>query len=221
MHKHLHKQMLGALAAFLCTLGVLAAQKADQQAVQDFEIDGVGLWQCQCTAHACPCQTNGAPTHGTCYAADVAHIRSGHYGKVKLDGLSIALVGNLVDKNPERLFATLYLDQNASSDQREALRKMLEYLNDQYVAVAGEPAAPFRKISPVPFEFSESADKTIYRVTIPGVLEEKAVLKRNSDGNPVSSIAAMDTWSNIVHNADNVIFRYHDQGCRREVGRIW
>ena len=213
----MRRQALGSLFAFVCAFGILSAQKADEKAVQDFEIEGVGLWQCQCTAHACPCQTNGPPTHETCYAADVAHIRSGHYGNVKLDGLSIALVGNLVDAKPERLFATLYLDQKASSEQREALRKMMEYINEDYVAAPGEPAVPFRKVSSVPFEFSESADRTIYTVTLPGILEDKAILKRNSDGSPVSTITAMDSWSNVVHNADNVAFRYHDQS----VGQEW
>jgi hypothetical protein len=211
------RKVFRAVAAFLCAFGVLGAQKADQQQVQDFEIEGVGLFQCQCTAHACPCQTNGAPTHGTCYAADVAHIKNGHYGKVKLDGLSIALVGDLVDAKPERLFATLYLDQKASSEQREALIKMMEYMNEDYVAVPGEPAVPFHKISAVPFAFSGSANKTIYAVTIPGILEEKAVLKRNSEGIPISTITAMDSWSNVVHNADNVSFRYRDQ----TVGKEW
>jgi hypothetical protein len=157
-----------------------------------------------------PCQTNGSPTHGTCYAADFAHITSGHYGKVKLDGLSVAMVGDLVDAKAERLFATLYLDQKASPEQREALRQMMFYMNDLYVAVPGEPAMPFRKVSAVPFEFSESADKAIYGVTIPGILEE-----RNSDGSPASTITAMDDWSNVVHNAENVTFRYHDLGAEK------
>ncbi|HWW15762.1 MAG TPA: DUF1326 domain-containing protein [Candidatus Dormibacteraeota bacterium] len=213
----MHRQVFGAFAALFCAFGILGAQKADQQTVQDFEIEGVGLFQCQCAAHACPCQTNGAPTHGTCFAADVAHIKSGHYGEVRLDGLSIALVGDLVDARPERLFATLYLDRKASPEQREALRKMMEYMNEDYVAAPGEPAVPFRKISPVPFEFSESADKTIYSVVLPGILEEKAILKRSADGKPVSTITAMDSWSNVVHNADNVSFRYHDQS----VGKEW
>jgi hypothetical protein len=213
----MHRQVFVAFAALFCAFGVLGAQKADQQTVQDFEIEGIGLFQCQCTAHACPCPSNGAPTHGTCFAADVAHIKSGHDGKVKLDGLSIALVGDLVDAKPERLFATLYLDQKASPEQREALSKMMQYMNDDYVAAPGEPAVPFRKISPVPFEFSESADKTIYSVTLPGILEEKAILKRRADGSPVSTITAMDSWSNVVHNADNVAFRYHDQS----VGKEW
>jgi hypothetical protein len=215
----MRRTLLGVLAAlpFLCAFAILGAQKSDQQAVQDFEIDGVGLFQCQCTAFACPCQTNGAPTHGTCYAADVAHIKSGHYGNVKLDGLNIAMVGDLVDAKSDRLFATLYLDDKASPEQLDALSKIVQYMNDQYVAVPGEPSMPFRKIRPAPLEFSESADKTTYGVTIPGILEEKAILKRSSDGTPVSTIAAMDNWSNVVHNAKNVAFRYHDP----DVDKSW
>jgi hypothetical protein len=197
--------------------GVLGAQKSDQQPFQDFEIEGVGLFQCQCTAFACPCQHNGAPTHGTCFAADVVHIKRGHYGKVKLDGLNIAMVGDLVDAKSDRLFATLYLDDKASPEQRDALSKMVQYMNDQYVALPGEPAMPFRKIGPAALEFSESADRTTYGVTIPGILEEKAILRRDSAGNPASTITAMDDWSNVVHNAQNVDFRYHDP----EVDKSW
>jgi hypothetical protein len=213
----MRRKAIGAISASLLALALSGAQKPDQHVEQDFEIEGVGLFQCQCTAHACPCQTNGAPTHGTCYASDIAHIKSGHYGRVRLDGLSVAMVGDLVDAKPERLFATLYLDQKASPEQREALVKILQYMNADYVAVPGEPAVPFRKISSVPFEFSESADQTIYTVTLPGILEEKAILKRKSDGKPVSTITAMDSWSNVVHNADNVAFRYHD----KSVGQEW
>jgi hypothetical protein len=211
-----HVKLLAAIPVF-CAFALLAAQKSDQQAVQDFEVEGVGLWQCQCTAFACPCQKNGSPTHGTCFAADVAHIKSGHYGKVKLDGLNVAMVGNLVDAKPERLFATLYLDQKASPEQREALTQMVYYMSDQYVVVPGDPVLPFGKTRAVPFEFSESDAKTMYRVTIPGILEEKAILKRNPDGTPASTIFAMDNWSNIVHNAESIVFQYHD----RDVDKVW
>jgi hypothetical protein len=214
----MHKAIFGALATLplVCALGLLGAQKSDQKPLQDFEIEGVGLFQCQCTAFACPCQHNGAPTHGTCYASDVAHIQRGHYGSVKLDGLTLAMVGDLVDATPERLFATLYLDDKATPEQRDALSKMVQYMNEQYVALPGEPAMPFRKIRPAALEFSESADKTIYGVTIPGILEEKAILKRTAAA-PASTITAMDDWSNIVHNAQNVTFRYRDP----DVDKTW
>ena len=40
---------------------------------------------------------NGAPTHGTCEAADFVHVRTGHYGEIRLDGLNAVTIGNLVE----------------------------------------------------------------------------------------------------------------------------
>jgi hypothetical protein len=82
--------------------------------VADFELEGIAVFQCQCTAHACPCQKNGAPAHGTCEAADFVHIRTGRYGHIRLDGLNAAVVGNLVDRNRDRLYAATYIDQKAT-----------------------------------------------------------------------------------------------------------
>src|SRR5215469_13850061 len=89
--------------------------------VEDFRLQGVAIWQCQCPAYACPCQKNGLPVHGMCHASDFAHIKKGHYGKVSLDDLNVVLVGNLVDGKPERLFATVYVDKKATTEQNKAL----------------------------------------------------------------------------------------------------
>ena len=69
----------------------------------------------------------------------------------------------------------------------------------------------------VPIEFKESADKTEYTVNIPGILEEKAVLKRDESGKPAHTVPAMDEWGNTITYADNVVFKYHD----KELGREW
>src|SRR5262249_55751159 len=123
-----------SLFTVLAGFGLWAAQNAAKvKAGDDFQIEGVGLWQCQCPSHGCPCQTNGRPKHGTCYASDFAHINKGQYGKTRLDGLNVVLVGNLVDAKQERLFGTLYLDKDASQEQRDALQGMFEYLNSQNV----------------------------------------------------------------------------------------
>jgi len=63
------------------------------RAVEDFRLEGVAIWQCQCPAYGCPCQKNGLPTHGMCHASDFAHIKKGRYGKVSLDGLNVVMVG--------------------------------------------------------------------------------------------------------------------------------
>src|SRR4029077_13148694 len=85
------------VALFLCCNVCLLYPQKSVPVVEEFDLEGAALWECQCTAHACPCQKNGAPEHGTCEAADFAHIRKGRYGKVGLDGLNAVLVGNLVD----------------------------------------------------------------------------------------------------------------------------
>ena len=185
--------------------------------VQDFEIEGVALWECQCPAYGCPCQRNGRPTHGTCHGSDFAHISKGHYGAARLDGLNVAMVGNLVDANADRLFATLYLDDNATEEQSDALRRIVEYMNGAYVALADQPPVPFSKVKRVPITFGESADRTRYSLEIPSILEEKALLKRDKSGKPMFTMTAMDLWSNTVHNADNLKFEYHD----RDIGKSW
>src|SRR4029077_3613372 len=166
------------VALFLfCNVCLLYSQKK-LPAVEDFDLEGTALWKCQCTAHACPCQKNGAPEHGTCEAADFAHIRKGRYGKVGLDGLNAVLVGNLVDKNESRLYATIYVDQTADSAQREAITAILQFVNGSY----GTSPLEATQVRIVPMAFSESPDKTTYTLKIPGILDEKAVLHRDASG---------------------------------------
>jgi hypothetical protein len=183
---------------------------------QDFQIEGVALWECQCPAYGCPCQRNGRPTHGTCHGSDFSQISKGHFGGVRLEGLNVAMVGNLVDANSDRLFAILYVDEKATAEQSEALTRIVEYMNGAYMASADQPPVPFRKVKRVPIKFVESTDRT-HSLEIPAILVEKALLKRDRSGEPLFTMTAMDLWSNTVHNADNLTFDYHDP----EIGKSW
>ena len=206
---------LVAVALFtFCTLCLRYSDNAPQSpVVEDFDLEGTALFQCECAAYACPCQKNGAPNHGTCEAADFVHITSGRYGKLRLDGLNAVVVGNLVDKNAARLYATIYIDQKASSAQRDALTVILEFQSGAY------ETSPLKssQVKAVPMAFSESPDKTTYTLNIPGILEEKAVLHRDASGKSLSNVTAMDVWSNTAHYLDNEVYKYHDP----EVHRQW
>ena len=46
-------------------------------------------------------------------------------------------------------------------------------------------------------------------MSIPRILEEKAVLRRDGSGKPISTVTAMDAWSNSEHYAENEIFHYN------------
>ena len=52
---------------------------------------------------------------------------------------------------------------------------------------------------------------------IPAILEEETLLQRGKSGQPRFSMPAMDLWSNVVHNADNVRFVYRDSA----LGKSW
>jgi hypothetical protein len=200
--------------ALLVLIANLRGQNATgARVVEDFRLEGVAIWQCQCPAYGCPCQQDGLPTHGMCHASDFAHIKKGHYGHVSLDGLNVVMVGNLVDGKSERLFATLYVDQTATPEQSDALTRIVEYTND----LVNQPPIPFRKVKVVPITFHESADQTEYALEIPAILQGKALLKRDKSGKPQFSMPAMDMWDNTVHNADNIQFKYSDS----EAGEAW
>jgi hypothetical protein len=150
--------------ALLVVIGSLRGQNATgARAAEDFRLEGVAIWQCQCPAYACPCQQDGLPTHGMCHASDFAHIKKGYYGRVSLDGLNVVMVGNLVDGKSDRLFATLYVDKTATPEQGDALTRIVQYMSD----LSNQPPIPFRRVKVVPITFHESADQTEYAVEIP------------------------------------------------------
>jgi hypothetical protein len=179
--------------------------------VADFDLEGVAVFQCQCKAHACPCQKNGEPTHGICEAADFVHIRTGRYRNIRLDGLNAVVVGNLVDQNKARLYATVYIDQKADATQRKALASIEQFLNGAYETSSLQAS----RVKFVPIAFSESSDRTTYSTVVPGILSERTILRRDASGAPVSTETAMDSWANLEHYAENARFEYHDKELQK------
>jgi len=203
--------LLISLLVFLA-LGLSQAQKkTPAAAVPDFEVEGVAFTECECTGYACPCRSNGHPEHGSCHAADFVFIQRGHYGNVKLDGLKAVEAGNLLDANPDRISSVMYIDEKTAPEQRAAFVSMWNFMLSHW----GEPK--IGKVKVVPIQFAESPDRTQYTLAIPGILEEKVVLKRGKDGKPLHTVPAMDQWGNAINYADNVVFKYHD----KEIGKSW
>lgn len=88
----------------------------------------VGDWfdNCSC-AVPCPCTFAQAPDNGFCESVLYWHIREGHFGEVKLDGLSFVRVGRWegdlwAGKAKGR--AGLYVDERADDRQFEILPKI-------------------------------------------------------------------------------------------------
>src|SRR5438477_13190651 len=92
--------------------------------VPDFDVHGISMTECQCTAYACPCRSNGHPDHGSCDAADFTYIKHGHYGKVDMSGFKAVVIGDLIDHDASKVQGTAYFDKSSTPAQREAFNEM-------------------------------------------------------------------------------------------------
>jgi hypothetical protein len=197
--------LTGLSIVLLLGLGKDEQTKEVPKSVPDFEVHGIDFTECACTAYACPCRSNGHPTHGSCDAADFAYIKHGHFGNVKMDGFKAVIVGDLIDKDAAHTHGTVYFDEKTTPEQQDAFKQMVGFMFAWH-----PPKIDQAKV--VPIEFSESSDHNVYTLTIPGILEEKGVMKRDADGKPLHTVPAMDLWGNKITYVDNVVFKYHDKG---------
>lgn len=171
--------------------------------VPDFDVTGISMTECQCTAYACPCRSNGHPDHGSCDAADFTFIKHGHYGKVDMSGFKAVVIGDLIDHDASKVSGTAYFDKSTTPAQREAFSQMLAFMFGW-----NPPRIVGTKIVDVNFK----VDKDTYTLDVPGILEEKGVMKRDAAGKPAHVVPAMDLWGNKITYVDNVVFKYHDAG---------
>src|SRR6266567_3288114 len=164
-------RIAGLLVFALTGFAIADEAKSAPKNIPDFDVQGISMTECQCTAYACPCRSNGHPDHGSCDAADFTYIKHGHYGKVDMSGFN-AVLAFMFGWNPPHI------------------------VGSKVVAI----------------DFKESPDKSTYTLTIPDILEEKGVMKRDSAGQPMHVVPAMDLWGNKITYLDNVVFKYHDKG---------
>jgi len=91
----------------------------------EWEIKGKEFTNCNCS-YGCPCQFNALPTHGFCAAAAGYHFEAGHFGAMKLDGLSAGAIwrwpGAVHQGNGSM---QLIVDKRADEKQREAVIKIM------------------------------------------------------------------------------------------------
>src|ERR1700686_3298765 len=115
----------GALAVLFCFVGLVRA--ADQPKDKTpWKITGQLEEPRSCDA-ACPCWFDSKPTKMTCGGGQVLFIEKGNYGKVKLDGLAMANMGQseegqtTVGSFGNWHFSYTYIDEKATPEQRKAL----------------------------------------------------------------------------------------------------
>jgi hypothetical protein len=148
----------------------------------DWRLKGEWIKNCNC-AFGCPCDFNARPTHGTCKGLAGMHIVKGHFGAVRLDGLSFFVTvdfpGALHEGN-----GTLQpiIDERATPAQREALFNILSGKHSAegtifhiFSLIVSKMLDPI--FAPITFSFDMPGRRA--KVSIPGVLETENEPIRN------------------------------------------
>jgi hypothetical protein len=122
--------LAGAWVSFVAGGMSFAADSGDQEAKKPhWKIQGDLEEACTCNA-ACPCWFNSKPSRMNCGGGQVLFIKKGKYGKVPLDDLAMASFGQspdgqtMMESFGKWNFSTLYIDEKASPEQREALKEI-------------------------------------------------------------------------------------------------
>jgi len=148
----------------------------------DWRLRGDWIKNCNC-AFGCPCDFNARPTHGKCQGLLGMRIEEGHFGDIKLDGLSFFVVvdfpGPLHEGNG---IMQAIIDERASEKQRGALFGILSGQNSAegtifhiFTLIVSKMLDPI--FAPISVDFDMEGRKA--RVSIPGVLETETQPIRN------------------------------------------
>src|SRR5438067_2142813 len=99
-----------------------------------WRVAGLYFEACNCES-VCPCYSARPPTYGYCEGPGVWHITEGCYGEVSLEGLNVVMVqrtDGFMRETPWRCW--FYLDQRATEEQFEALRRIFTAAEDGHLA---------------------------------------------------------------------------------------
>ena len=138
-------------------------------------IRGVEYANCNC-AYGCPCQFNAPTTNGFCEAVVCGKIEEGYFNDTRLDGIDWAMLvhfpGEIAEGNGKQ---QVIIDEHASPEQREALRKILHGESTtpgtNIFAVVSSLMAEVCETLSAPIELDIDVDSRKARLRVPGVVE--------------------------------------------------
>jgi hypothetical protein len=133
---------------------------------------------CKC-AIPCPCTFAQPPTEGDCDGVLVWHIREGHYGDVRLDGLNFVMVasftGNIWAGAGTDAQAAVLVDERADEAQSTALGAIFGGAAGGWPKQFGELAAmEMRGMDTAPITVEIDDDLGSWSVEIPGRVTARA-----------------------------------------------
>lgn len=171
-------------------------------------IKGTGYVNCNC-AYGCPCQFSSASTHGFCQAVANASIEEGYFNDIKLDGLGLVYLANWPGEIAEgNGRCQVIIDEQASDDQREALRKIAHGESTApgatHFAVFATTMSEFLETLYAPIDISIDVDARKASVNVAGLV--------TSSGTPcISPFDGSDVRSGI-HLPNGFEYTYAEMG---------
>ena len=149
----------------------------------DWVMQGVEFANCNCI-WGCPCQFNGAPTHGNCRAYTFVHIDKGRFNDVPLDGLRWGILAAW--PGPIHLGNGTFqsvVDERADKRQRDALEAVSHGRETEPGKLIWQVfSTTVTRLLPTvfkPIELKVDMKARTAKVSVPGVLEGSAESIRN------------------------------------------
>ncbi len=134
-----------------------------------WSLKGDYLEACSCD-FGCPCKFGAAPTKGYCKGIIGFDIREGRYGPLDLSDLGVAgIISAPASPFMGNITATFYIDERATTEQRQALEAILSGQAGGFWPVVGALISENRGIKFAPVHMERSRSRRTFR--IPGVVD--------------------------------------------------
>jgi len=181
-----------------------------------WKLEGDYFEGCNCDI-VCPCIFLGDPDEGDCHVTCAWHIQEGNYENLTLDNLNAVAMfntpGNMV--TGPKWKAALYIDDNASSEQADALTKIYSGQAGGFFAAAANFIGEMLGVKSVPIEFGIDGKRRWLNIKNSVELEIEGV--KGIDPNKESYI--VNPAFSAVPGSDLVVARsskynYNDHGLQ-------
>jgi hypothetical protein len=138
--------------------------------VPRWELSGDWFDVCKCNV-PCPCEFAETPTYGDCEGILAWHVREGHYGDVRLDGLNLVALGRFegnIWAGATKVAMGLFIDDRADDAQRQALQSIFSGEGGGWPGEFATLIGEMRGIESAPIELEIADDLAHWRAEIPG-----------------------------------------------------
>jgi hypothetical protein len=152
-----------------CIMGIMTASVA----AQDWAIKADYTESCSCNP-TCPCAFGSPSTLGYCEGNNLIEIKEGHYGDVRLDGISVVTAFSLGK------WIKPYVSENATDEQAKAAVELLKLEPTFGILFSGDTKTLSQEKVPVSIEKTS----TNVKFSVPASKVEIEMMK-GRDGKPI------------------------------------